>query len=82
MFSCTLNAKTTFKITTAFTGEEKAGLVERCVKKLQDMGVTVAGVTCDGMSNNCDMLSSLGASISQGTVANEAAVLGIRDIFF
>jgi hypothetical protein len=44
--------------------------VERCVKKLQDMGVTVAGITCDGMSNNCDMLSSLGASISPGTVTN------------
>jgi hypothetical protein len=43
-------------------------LVNHCLNKLQDIGVVVAGITCDGPANNFAMLASLGASIKPGIV--------------
>jgi hypothetical protein len=46
-----------------FLGEEKANLVSHCLRKLHDVGVIIAGITCDGPSSNFAMFSNLGASI-------------------
>jgi hypothetical protein len=50
-----------------FVGEEKANLVDHSLNMLQDIGIIVAGVTCDGPSSNFAMFSKLGASISPGS---------------
>jgi len=45
------------------TGVERANLVNQCLLKLDEVGVVVASVTCDGPSCNFSMFSSLGAEV-------------------
>jgi hypothetical protein len=63
---------------TLFIGEEKANLVDHCLNMLQEIGVIVAGVTCDGPSSNFAMLSSLGASILPGMTSHQVINVTLR----
>ena len=44
-------------------GQERANLVNICLKKLHEAGVDVVSLTCDGPPCNFSMISSLGASL-------------------
>ena len=47
----------------SLSGGEKASLVDTCANKLRDVGVHIAGMTCDGPAVNLSMLSHLGAKL-------------------
>lgn len=46
------------------TGHEKANLIRECLHQLDDVGVKVISVTCDGPSSHMTMLKELGASMN------------------
>jgi len=58
-----------WKIPTAYflihslSGDERASLIRDCIKKLREIGVHVAGLTCDAPASNLSMMSNLGARI-------------------
>ena len=45
------------------SGKERANLVQVCIKKLSDVGIEVASLTCDGPSCHFTMLQQLGACL-------------------
>lgn len=45
------------------TGATKANLVEVCIQKLNEIGVKVISVTCDGLAANLVMFEHLGCSV-------------------
>lgn len=47
----------------SLTGAEKANIVKQGLKKLHEVGVTVASVTCDGPSAHFTMAKHLGANV-------------------
>ena len=54
---------------------EKANLTTVCLQKLDDIGVTVTWVTCDGPAGvNLAMLNKLGASVELGDIKTEIEV--------
>ena len=53
--------------------EEKANLVTQCVSKLEDVGVTVVSLTCDGPTCHTAMLKRLGATIDPNNMRPEFA---------
>ena len=48
----------------SLSGEEKANIIKNCLLKLNDVGVRVKSLTCDGPSSNFTMLRSLEAKIN------------------
>ncbi|CAB4023676.1 Hypothetical predicted protein [Paramuricea clavata] len=50
------------------SGSERANLVKTCIKKLNDVGVDVVSLTCDGPSCHFAMLKALGACLEPGTL--------------
>ena len=44
-------------------GSERANLIKVCIERLDDVGVRVISVTCDGPSGHFKMLKELGASL-------------------
>jgi len=44
------------------TGKDKANLLQQCLCRLDEAGVIVTSVTCDGASSNIAMFRELGAS--------------------
>lgn len=47
-------------------GVERANLVNQCIEKLYDVGVTIVSLTFDGAASNLAMCSTLGCQISAG----------------
>ena len=44
-------------------GSERANIINQCLLKLNDVGVSVASVTCDGPSCNFSMMEALGTKL-------------------
>ncbi|KAF4527952.1 hypothetical protein B566_EDAN014125 [Ephemera danica] len=49
--------------TNGLTGKEKANLINECLIRLQEVGVTVESLTCDGPTVNFSMCEKLGANL-------------------
>lgn len=47
-------------------GEERANIINMCLDRLHDCGVTVCSLTCDGPSANFSMFRALGANLHVG----------------
>ena len=47
----------------SLSSTEKASLVDTCANKLRDIGVHIAGLTCDAPAVNLSMISHLGAKL-------------------
>lgn len=47
----------------SLTGQEKANLVSTCLQKLNDSGIKIKTLTCDGPSAHLTMLKALGADL-------------------
>ena len=45
------------------TGDERANIINQCLLKLHDVGVSVVSVTCDGPSCNFSMMKALGLTL-------------------
>lgn len=54
---------------------EKANLTTICLQKLDDIGVKVTSVTCDGPAVNLAMLKKLGASVEPDNIKSEIEIL-------
>ena len=50
------------------SGEERANLIEECIRRLYDAGVTVVSLTCDGPSCHFSMLKHLGVILDPATL--------------
>ena len=50
------------------SGAEKANIVNICLEKLHDVGVTVVSFTCDGPSSHFAILKTLGAKLDDWTL--------------
>ena len=48
---------------TKINGATKANLVEVCIQKLNDIGIKVIGITCDGLAANLVMFKHLGCTV-------------------
>ena len=50
------------------SGEERANLVQQCLTRLPDVGVTCVSLTCDGPSCHLKMMEELGATMDVPTM--------------
>ena len=48
----------------SLTGEERANLIQECLTRLQETGVEVLSLTCDGPPCNMTMLKQLGVKVN------------------
>ncbi|KAK6174267.1 hypothetical protein SNE40_017579 [Patella caerulea] len=51
------------------SGEERANLVQECLRRLHDIGVQTVSLTCDGPSCHLSMFKALGALISPSNMS-------------
>ena len=50
------------------SGEERSNLVKQCLMKLNDVGVNIVSLTCDGPSCHFSMINHLGASLDPSSL--------------
>lgn len=58
----------TYFMINGITSEQKKNLTLQCLQALQESGMLIIALTCDGLSSNLTMLQSLGCSFSIGAL--------------